>query len=436
MSLKRTDVTKALKFFVGMSGVYSVDNDGYIKNTAGEVVKIGNKTDPKDLMVFNEVITNPNAAILNPFAEGLGETDDQYWFYESFSMSFSIWVTQLIKFISENAVVASNKKSKADLPVELVSMVSPYAELVDKKTEDELEKIMKDVRSFMNVVYKRKSKTAVFRCAVFEGPSFREQFPGVRKKTWDFLELVLSHIFKTPDPTSTPYDKILDEYSYTTEVIGCPKIDAVMHIYYMLAVKLNPYYELMDKFCSDETSVREYAIDLSTFSYHLNNLNEYYQLARHIIQPNTVKQATPAQQNMMSTVPAPMGVGGMMYSTVPVPNNSGFNLSPNVPVPSNMGMVPVPQMPYPQAYSQSYTPQVQVSIPMTPQPMPGMGMYNPMMGNVPMPMGMNAVPNQFGMMGMGSYGPGVYPNPNMGMGVIGGFNTNPPVTAAPPTVFK
>lgn len=346
--LKQSDVTKALTHLVRMGSVYDVNDAGYIvSRVSGEVVKVKAKPEPKDLIMYNEIINDPNAQVLNPFTEGLGSTPDQVWFYGTTGASFGVRFIQIFKFIVDNVVMLNDNKVKvkdADLPMEAIKFISPYMKAVDKKTLAEIDEITTNLNNFVSVFYKQQSKTAVFRCAIFEASmSFREQF-NVRQKTWKFLEDVLTDIMKL-DPKVNRDEKFF-EYTYSTKIMGYPKLDATLRLFYKLYEQLNPFLQMIDKANDTEDGELALAIDLGTFGYHIDHLEDYFQMAKSLIQPtqsapvSRVPSTQPAQT--YSGVPHP---GGSYVPTnaVPVPGqiNAGMT-STGIPVPG-AGNVPMPQ---------------------------------------------------------------------------------------------
>lgn len=333
MATTYSDVTAALKCIIEHGNVFYVDDDGYVKTrSTNKIQQINAGSCTKDLVVFQEIVKDPNAMILNPFAEGVGKTEDQDWLFASTSTAFVYKVVDTCKFIAEVALTQSSKEPEVELPMSLVSLVSPYLKMVDKNTISDITKITANFVNFMSVFYKPKLKTAVFRCAVFEGPAFRDKFKAA-KKTWTFLEAVLTRLFDL-DP-NTPDNKKLDHLVYKTSVLGYPRFDSKFNLYYKLYELTNPVFTIVEE--SPEEFGRnniEYAIDVSELGHHIANFDEYFRLAKNMIQPN-VMQCAP---NLPGTIPA------MPVSTMPMPNGS---IVRNNPVPQIGGRPMGSTMPMP-----------------------------------------------------------------------------------------
>lgn len=424
------EVTEALKFFVELGGAFQVDDKGYIRYKGQDkVAQVSTKNENKDLILLQEVITDSKAQILNPFAEGLGASPDQAWFYETTEGAFTYRFVELINFVVE-CITNNEDINKAKLPAKVVKFISPYVKVVDKTTLKEIEQITKNFNKFSSLFYNKRLKTAVFRCAIFEGPAFRESF-NVRKKTWKFLEDLLVQIFNL-DP-NLDHDSIFEDYRYKTEVIGYPKLDAMLNLYYKLFNQLNPIFDLVDKVQGNKPEVFSLSVDLDTFGYHISKLDEYFQKAKTIIQPSATQQ--PQQQSSVRNVapnqrqhgampmPSPYNVAGQNYGGMPMP--SGQN-APGMPMPYQNTGVPHGQMPMPYSspyaqpqqsgvYNYPYPPN-QVPTGMVPgQPNPIPGYHHP--GGMPLPnsgipTNASGIPNT----GMPNYGPiGGMPNANYQM---------------------
>lgn len=382
--ITHTDVTTALKFFVEHTGVFSVDDEGYVHPKGSDkVIQINAGSETKDLMVYQEVIRDPNVAVLNPFAEGLGMTEDQDWLYKSMSVAFVHKVTTACKFIVQTVLNQNDKKNKIDLPTDLTKFISPFMAMCDAKTIKEIDQITANPVNFMSVFYQPKQKKAAFRCAIFEGPSFREEF-NLRQKTWKFMEKAMGTLFGLDLRKS--HKDILGNFTFKTKVLGYPRLDAKFNLYLKLYEVTNGVFELMEE-APDELFAHGYfSVDITEFSQHLSNLNEFFQLTKHFVQP-TAKAETAAAP-VASPISSKTTESGM---PLPMQNRRLFSTGPGTQAEGTSTM-PMPHQMVPAAGSM---PMPSYSGMPSPQPvnlMPAHG-YQPY-GGVPVGSGYQPAPNQ------------------------------------------
>jgi hypothetical protein len=341
---KYAEITEALKFFVELGGAFAVDEKGYVRlKNKSKIAQVAGKSGNKDLILFQEVVQDSEAQILNPFAEGMGTSPDQTWFYETAEGAFTYRLVEAIQFVVEAIVnTEGTALDKTDLSVNVVKFISPYVKDVDKTTLKEIESITKNFNKFSSLYYNKRMKTAMFRCAIFEGPAFRDSH-NVRKKTWKFLEDLLINMFKLDKSES--FDSIFEGYKYKTEVMGYPKLDAMLNLYYKLYNQLNPIFDMVDVQQGNDPEVFTLAVDLDQFGLHLSKLDEYFQKAKSIIQPSVTAPANVPVNRDAMPMPGPQGYppapGGMPMG---VPYNTGGMPMPgqnnNVPMVYNQGNMP------------------------------------------------------------------------------------------------
>lgn len=352
------DVTKALSFIVRHNGVFDVNPDGYVINTGDkEIVKINGENSSKDLMVFMEIINDPNATVLNPFVEGVGQTEDQNWLYSNMNATFTHKVVKFYQFIATVIVNQADKKAKIDISPDLSAFISPFVKMADSKTVKEVTDITKNYLEYISVFYKRKLKVATFRCGLYEGPSFRSKFPKVRKKTWDFLEGVTAALFGLDQKAQ--HDTILKDMIFKTTVLAYPMCDALFNLYYKLYAVTNEAFSLIES-APDFGFGDYFTVDLTEFGRVLSEFEDYFKLTKHFVQPNMVNETTVTQSNPIAK---PVNDSGMplpttkrvLFDTVPaqratvtsdMPHPSQIMAAGTVPAAGPVSSMP---MPYTQA---------------------------------------------------------------------------------------
>lgn len=326
------DTVNAIKFLVECGNIYYVDSDGYVrerdKDTIAQVRK-GKET--ADLMIFQEVIKDNNAVILNPFAEGLSETVAQNWLFKYQAMSLIHKILDFSKFIVElvlNQKLKSEVDNKVEISTALNKLISPYMAMT-KTTLSDIDKIA-SYDDFMSIGYKAKFKEASLRCGLFEGPSLKEKYSAVQVKTWKFLEDVVCMLLKI-DP-SIDNSKKMDEFKFKSTVLGYPRLDAKLNLLYMIYERANDCFDLMDNAPSEFTRNVTYSIDLTEFGHHLSNLVEYYKVAKSFIQ--TTKVDTPSVPEKAKVV----SPGGIQLPVTHAVTTAAAPGQRNVFMPGQVGM--------------------------------------------------------------------------------------------------
>jgi len=251
-----------IKFLVESTNLYKCDNDGYIvRITDNKRISINSDDEKgfkKDLILPKRIIDNQNVSILNPFNEILGETENQKWFFIVLSMSVSFRLKSILNWTIQYI------EMKEDLPSNILKFISKFSESVDKKTKKEIDMITKDMLEFSNIFYNRKLKTTIFRSGVFED-SFKKKYSSVRKKTWRFLREIFCDIFRFDGKVD---DEFKNLFKYKSSKITCPRLDSFLNVYLKIVSHTN---EICDIFDADE-----YIIDTDELSYHIRNIDNYY----------------------------------------------------------------------------------------------------------------------------------------------------------------
>lgn len=313
---KAKHVTKAIEFLIGITGTYALNEDGYVIDTSKDkIVKVKSTSadsqgELRDLISFQEEIRDQNAVVLNPFSEGTGTTADQNWFYstETISLAGKLYLTFVE--IASWIVLDKQKDNDFELPTKVVKFIAPYAKDVDKTTLKELESIGKDFDRLIKIWYDRHTKEAQLRCALFSERkmSFKDNFPKVRKKTWNVLDNIMAKIFELD--LDAQDDAILDDFRVKSDLISIPRVEAYLGVVKKVYEKLNPYLEMIDE-VNLNTS---YAIDMSTFNRHMKNLEDYYDASKFLVQPTMTSSTnvapTPIGQQDASYAPCVSPVGG------------------------------------------------------------------------------------------------------------------------------
>jgi len=342
---KYQDVSEYTKFMVEHAGVYIVDdNKGYIRERkTDKVVQVDINNEKKDLICFQELVQDPNALILNLFSEGIGVTADQNWFYSMMASLFSFKVIDTWRKVA-NVVINQKSDDKVDLPMDVVKLISPYMNTVTKSCIADINKISSNQVKLMTVFYQAKTKTAKYRCALFEGPDFRDVYPKAAKKTWAFIEELTGQLLGI-DMTKPDKDK-LEDLQYKSSILGYPMLDAYSHLYVELYKRTNPIFKILDSLPEPLKRNMAYEVDVETFEKHMEKLDEYYDTAKGLIQSNVVSKSSKPAQNSTPTITNKIVGGGIPKPTVPgttIPL-PGQRMTSNIPMPYQNSHIPSPRL--------------------------------------------------------------------------------------------
>lgn len=408
--IKTSHVTQFLRFAIGLGlGAYTTDEAGYVLDRDGTKFTL---QDGRAVLLYQEQIKDHEALVLNPFSEGIKESEANKWFYKMQRIALTVRVLQLMKTVLTYAVegqkraglsaaeLKAQKLAPQRLPPALRHLVSTIVKDVDVKMLTEYEALEAHalnpatVEGLLYLLYAKKMLTTRLQVSMIEDGDDYEIPKGIRKGTIPVFRTLLMAILglKSADD--------IGKFTAKAHEDATPKIDSQMRCLFRLYDQINPALDTLDS---------EYPVDLSEFKHHLNRLPAYSQNARAMI---TI--APPPKQTAPQTIP---GVAPQFPSAPPSSTTSGGHgkgLPSYVRTDGTWG----PEIPATPAPSYGYT---GAPMPMQPQ----MGSWNTPMSAAP------AMPGP--MMGYGSMmqpaGPMMTPTNPYGAPI--GMVQQPPYAAAP-----
>jgi hypothetical protein len=347
------DVTDTIKFFVEFDGVFKVNKEDMVVSVGSDgkeeyvyVDGIVNGTHTKSkLILFKENISSStDATILNPFAEGIGQTSAQDWFYHSKLTTFTYKLVSYMRAIMELALEQKEEDKPPKLPNKLLERVSKFIDRVDKKAIQEFEKITDNYIDFFSVYFPIKDKKAKAICGLFNGPGFRDKYKDVRKKSWSLFSDIFCDLMDI-DPSKKDEEK-MESFICSMKSVKIPRLSAMIDLWGLIYETTNPKFELIDK--NIEGGNIPFAIDFDKYKAYadLDHLKECYDVAKNILSVGT--KPTISQQKKSKVrhfgVPSPNDGFGIGPSNVPSPDNFGDNMGwSSVPSPNdNFSSVPSP----------------------------------------------------------------------------------------------
>lgn len=315
--MKTQDVTKFLKDMVEIS-IFTLDDENYVIDNNEKRILISEdgklSSTGMPLMVYQEEIKDTTAYVLNPSAEGLGQTPSSTWFYRMLQAALTSKMSVLCHNIVLSAIAAkkaagkdSNKPDveEAHLPMDVLNIAAKIIDDVDDKVLTELDSIFKspEANDFLALYYQKKNLRYVVKSAIFEDEvavpttikTFRGKFPHIRKKTWGVLERLLLGVL------SIKTDEDLEKFGRRADDLTCPRLSSCLKTLLAIFVEINPLLGHINN--------GDYAIDLSLLAEHINKLGDYADNARWMVQsrqpdPVTQQNVIPGTVNIPGAAPS------------------------------------------------------------------------------------------------------------------------------------
>ena len=336
--MTKVNVNKFVRFLVNLTNDYSVNEDGYIVNRLDEEpIIIGSSK--KQVMVMNDVISDPNCMVLNPTNETLRESMVTRWMYANIITSFTARICSILTAIIE----IHNNGDDADVSPKMMTILSKYIGKVDGKTENELTSMISEMLDFMNIVYVRKMRKSHFRCGLFDDSRDIILNKVKRKKTITMVTNLFGEILGANDAQT-----LKETFSYKSTLLSCPKLDSVLNV-------LMKLYDQVNHVLATVIGGEYMVVDLTEMAYHINHLDEYYQHTKWFTGSAAISQnetsVAPAV-NKVSGIPMPYDYaarasGANQESTSFVPNGIMNAGGGSIPMPtqllnSRQGSIPMP----------------------------------------------------------------------------------------------
>lgn len=345
MGCKTSDVTNFLRYIIDTTLTNTVDADGYVvKVDSGDPVLVKDNTGKRALILYQEQIKDTSALIVNPLAAGLGDNPATNWFYQRLQASFNSRVIGLIDFLLTVAVEDKKKKDakakKKDgedkhLPMELIRVISPIIDDVDDTTINEFHSLVADADSaveFINIHYQPRQMRCTIRSGLFED-GYTAGHPKVRKKTWTVLTKLMRGIFNLKDDEDT------HKFATKRTDVSCTKLASFLHTMFNAFSEMNGLLDIQDK---------ELSIDLTKWKTHLDNIEDYANNAKFMVQPTmeaavqaptaatsvpTLQGTAQQQQAQPGTVLIPvLGAPGGGTGSVAIPDTSTTGGTGSIPL--------------------------------------------------------------------------------------------------------
>lgn len=302
------DVFNFLKDLVEVGGFYKVDESGFVYCvSSGEKLAIMANGKPLPVRLYGEKKDAGEWVILNPFHENTDTSTERDWFYQSRSVALFTIIKMMMIQIAKDVVDTSNETHHIDY--KKLELVSPYLDMIDKKTLKELDEIKISDIGFIH--YNKRERTAHVQCNVLND-EFRAEFGNkVRKKTWEVVTGLLTVFLQSESPEIT--------HSHKSTIIGIQEGDAFLHVFGKVLESIHQYANLI--LCIE--------MDVCPILINIDRLEKFHKVAHWFATPN--KQSA----KIVKPVAAPPWQKTNIPVVTPV---IGSHIPPNATVASDLSI--------------------------------------------------------------------------------------------------
>ena len=256
-----------VKNLLELGGHVRVNEDGIVSfaNTPNDPINLILKNDktPHPLVAYNVNNSVPNAAIINPFMESIGEDPTiKVWFQNLTNKVHTTVFSRILEFLVESAAKAANNVEITNEYV--IHVLSGIVGSADHRTSAEFAKLVKEMPEFdggidekvvaecnlitenpkpldfVSICVQKNERRAFLKTFLQDDEAiFKKKFGSrIRKKTWALIEAVFAEIYCTNN-FSKP---IID---VTVEDRTCPSFVAYLSVLIQSWNRFIPYLQFI-----------------------------------------------------------------------------------------------------------------------------------------------------------------------------------------------
>lgn len=333
------NVRDFIKQYIEFGNVFKLNDDGYIVKVQDDTLITLSKPDGTvaPVTIYDPTNTKTDTIVLNPFLDGMNNTEISRWFYELRSMIMCRIIFRIMEGIITKAVECKeNGIEDKHLTSAEINILQPYMSgefEVDRKMIKELNTLYNDsgIRNFFNIYYSRKDNSCVVHVGLFDEDVVESVGKKIRKRTWPVFTKLMLQILGVSD---------ISELKVYADIPGCAKFHAYTKMYVKLLRQLKKFWSFQDK-----------QFDFERFFNHVDSFHEYYNTAKMLISvptKSTSSQSAPwetpvspvstPQTSINSIVPIGSSIGGT--SMVPISANPMSTPPMNIGTQSMQPIVP------------------------------------------------------------------------------------------------
>lgn len=311
-----------IKYTLEISNTIYVDENGYVRRKeTGDQILVGSTNNGKPVVLYGSPNIDNNAAILNPFVEGMVKSTESEWYYAVLTMCGANYLRLIQKSLIKLAVSMKSKKNKEESEnesdMELAKILAKWIDKVDETTLKEYDLLTKKMSDYFNIYYLPTKKEARVSCGLINDKDFKNANKKVRVKTWELLEILTKQLLNTED---------FGEFTVVSKIIGCPRYDALLRVLYKVYVVLNPYMKYIDDEVKFEMKYSE--IDLDYLSKSIDLLDYFRTKAKYLVPTANTNTSTASVSNPVANI----------QPTITAPVSQTIFNRPNFAPVGNMGI--------------------------------------------------------------------------------------------------
>jgi len=289
IEVNETNIQEFIRLLIECGEYYKILPDHTIQSVAtDQLVTVERcKTARPIRIVYTGAPCDDMVEPLNPFKENIGKAPAKEWFLNTVGIFGGI-ICKII-FLK----VVQDAAEKKDDNIAEYDLMSKILGKVDETTKTEIEKI--GSQNFVSVFYNKTTKMAEAQTRLFS-EDLREEFPKIRKKTWEVIDIIFSAIFGP--------DKEMEDYRYKAKLLNIPETEAKLNVDVAILDALNPY--------SKDILKRD--LHTAELKAHLEVLEGYSHLyewatANRVEQPKAQTPMMPPWQQNVGMTPTMMSMG-------------------------------------------------------------------------------------------------------------------------------
>lgn len=245
-----------IKETLQIGGAYVVDEEGFIRDSEGELITLNINKKPKPVMVYNANMKVGEHCILNPMVDNIASTVERNWYFNTLSRICGGLMHTLMDAVIRRVVAEMDDEGDGNFTT--IEAFSSVTKNIDKKLLVECDKLHST--NLFKIFYSATKHIAQAQTDL-DDISYMEELASVRKKSWGVFQALMEVLM------DTTLEELGSKFSYKSKHIGFGKLDAMLNLYVMVLQQIQPFVSAL----LPDT----YHYDLSRIVSHIENLKAY-----------------------------------------------------------------------------------------------------------------------------------------------------------------